>query len=233
MRLGLPNNDVAPYYLYWQRYYMSEVFPLALLLALRPIEWLMDWIAAATHGERWKRIAPITVVAGVMLIIGIEAVGPNLAVASGTMFDSSYEVIAELDDMTSDPEDAPIVYIGSNEFPEGWFWLNTSRLVALPLQETFGRDVVGNQGPREPDLDLTTDELAGLLDSFDVDRVFVITDLQTVPDVDILATRGWNMRWVGDVDVTIERLPWARDASPSEQQYTTTTLELQVYEMSR
>ena len=233
MRLGLPNNDVAPYYLYWQRYYMSEVFPLALLLALRPMEWLMDWISAAMPNERWKRIAPITVVVGVMLVIGIEAIGPNLAVASGTMFDESYEVIAELDDMTSDPEDAPIVYLGSNEFPEGWFWLNTSRLVALPLQETFGRDVVGNQGPREPDLHLTTEELTGLINSFDVNRVFVITDLQTVPDGEILASRGWDMRWVGDVDVTIERLPWVRGTNLSEQQYATTTLELQVYEMNR
>ena len=233
IRLGLPNNDVAPYYLYWQRYYMSEVFPLALLLALRPIEWLMSRAATATSKERWQRIAPITVVAGVILIIGVEALGPNLTVASGTMFDGSYEEIAELDEMTSNPEDAPIVYIGSNEFPEGWFWLNTARLVALPLQETFGRQVIGNQGPREPDLQLTAEELAGLLDSFDVDRVFVITDLQTVPDGDVLASRGWDMRWVGDVDITIERLPWMRDANPSEQRYETTTLELQVYEMNR
>jgi hypothetical protein len=233
VRLGLPNNDVAPYYLYWQRYYISEVFPLALLLALRPIERLTSWAATASPSERWHRIAPIAVAAGVMLIVGVEALGPNLAVASGTMFDGSYEAIAELDDMTSDPEDAPIVYIGSNEYPEGWFWLNTSRLVALPLQETFGRDVVGNQGPREPDLQLTSEELAGFLDSFDVNRVFVITDLQTVPDGGVLASRGWDMRWVGDVDITIERLPWVRDRSPSEQQYVTTTLELQVYEMNR
>jgi hypothetical protein len=168
-----------------------------------------------------------------VLIIGVEALGPNLAVASGTMFDGSYEAIAQLDEMTSDPEDAPIVYIGSNEFPDGWFWLNTARLVALPLQETFGRQVVGNQGPREPDLRLTSEELTGLLGSFDVDRVYVVTDLQTVPDAGVLASRGWEMRWVGDVDITIERLPWVKDKNPSEQRYATTTLELQVYEMNR
>lgn len=233
IRLDLPNTDVAPYYLYWQRYYMSEVFPLALLLALRPIERLMNWVAAATPRGWWQRIAPIVVAVGIMLIIGIEAIGPNLAVASGTMFERSYESIAELDTMTSDPEDAPIVYIGSNEFPEGWFWPNTARLVALPLHETFGRDVVGNRRPQDPDLQPTAEELADLLSSSGVDRVFVITDPQAVPDGSILASKGWDTRWVGSVDITIERLPWVRDKNPGEQRYTETTLKLQVYEMNR
>jgi hypothetical protein len=234
VRVDLPNNDVAPYYLYWQRYYLSEIFPLALLLILGPLEWLTAGAARLFDAKsRWKQLAPIAVAVVAMVVVGVDAARPNLAVASGSMFSDSYETIAELDRMTSNPDDAPIIYIGSNSFPEGWFWLNTARLVALPLAETFGRQVVGNEGPREPDLRPTEQQLVEILDELDEDRVFVVTDAETVPDIEVLAATGWEIADVGNVDLTIERLPWLPDTGPGNQRYVTTTLGLMVFEITR
>ncbi|MCJ7779814.1 MAG: hypothetical protein MUQ27_03220 [Acidimicrobiia bacterium] len=234
VRVDLPNNDVAPYYLYWQRYYLSEIFPLALLLALGPLEWVTAGVGRLFDAtSRWRKLAPIAVAVTVMVVVGAEAARPNLAVASGSMFSDSYETIAELDQMTSNPDDAPIIYLGSNDLPEGWFWLNTARLVALPLAETFGRRVVGNEGSREPDLRPTDEQLVELLDELDEGRVFVVTDGATVPDAEALAAAGWVVAVVGSVDLTIERLPWLPDTGLGDQRYVSTTLDLMVFEVTR
>ncbi len=233
IRLGLPDHDVAPYFLYWHRYYLSEVFPVAVVLALWPLEMLMTrtWTFAGT--DRWLRLAPVAVAVVVMALVGIEALGPNLAVASGTMFEDAYETVAELDRLTSDPADSPIVYLGSNGLPEGWIWGNTSRLIALPLAETFGRLVVGNRGPREPDLQPSELELVGILQSFGVDTVYLITDSQTVPDGTVLAARGWKVSDIGVVKVSIDRLPWDRGKSASEQRYVSNDFYLHVSRVTR
>ena len=234
VRVDLPSNDVAPYYLYWQRYYLSEIFPLALLLALGPLEWVTSGVSRLGGAtSRWRKLAPVAVAVAVMVVVGVEASRPNLAVASGSMFSGAYETIADLDRMTSSPDDTPVIYIGSNNLPEGWFWLNTARLVALPLAETFGRRVIGNEGAREPDLRLTTEQLGELLAEVDVDRVFVVTDAETVPDAGALATTGWDVVDVGSLELTIERLPWLPDTGPGDQRYVSTTLGLMVFEVTR
>lgn len=233
VRVDLPDNDVAPYFLYWQRYYLSEIFPLALLLSLLSLERLTDAVVRFVPGERVRRLAAVAVAVVMMAIVGIEAIAPNLAIASGSMFDTSYESIADLDRMTSEPEDALIIYLGSGDLPEGWFWPNTSRLVALPLSETFGRDVIGLRSPREPDLRLSGDELANLLDTKEPDRIYLITDYFEQPDTDALASRGWDAHLIGSVEVTIVRLPWDADTRAEDQRYVTTTLDLDVYEMNR
>jgi hypothetical protein len=233
IRLDGPGNDVAPYYLYWHRYYISEVFPAVVILALWSIESLAGVARRLARADNWRRHAPAAVAIVVIVLIGFEALGPNVKVASGTMFKGSYEKIAELDRLTSEPPDAPIVYIGSNEIPPGWFWLNTARLIALPLADTFGRDVVGNQGPREPDLDPNNGQLLGILVARKVDTVYVIADSQAVPDAAVIAEGGWHMEEVGTVDVTIERLQWEPGISASDQDYVFTTLVLHVFKMTR
>ncbi|GMR02962.1 MAG: hypothetical protein BMS9Abin20_1318 [Acidimicrobiia bacterium] len=233
VRLGLPVNEAAPYFLYWQRYYVSEVFPIAVVLALWPLELLIAGAGRFVHAQRWRRLAPVAAAVFVMALVGVEALGPNVTVASGTMFKDSYETIAELDRLTSDPPNAPIIYIGSNNLPEGWFWVNTSRLIALPLAETFGRRLVANDEPREPDLQPTDIGLVDILTMLDTDTVYLITDLEAVPDGTVLAANGWEMSEAGAVNVTIERLPWERDKTASEQRYVSTTLELQVYKLTR
>ena len=117
-----------------------------------------------------------------MAVVAVDALGPNVRVASGTMFKDAYETIAELDELTSEPPDAPIIYIGSNDLPAGWFWLNTARLVGAPLQTSFGRTVVGNLGPREPDLEPTGEQLVDIVDGQGVDTVFVISDYEPIED---------------------------------------------------
>jgi hypothetical protein len=233
IRLGLPDHDVAPYFLYWHRYYVSEIFPIAVVLALWPLEMLMTRTWKVPRPDRWLRMAPVTVAIVFMALIGVEALGPNLAVASGSMFEDAYETIADLDRLTSDPADSPIVYLGSNGLPEGWIWGNTARLIALPLEETFGRLVVGNRGPREPDLQLSELQLVGILQSFGVDTVYLITDSQTVPDGALLAERGWTVSDIGVVKIPIYRLPWDRDKSASEQRYVSNDFYLHVSRVDR
>jgi hypothetical protein len=233
IRLGLPDHDVAPYFLYWHRYYVSEIFPIAVVLALWPLEMLMTRTWKVPRPDRWLRMAPVTVAIVFMALIGVEALGPNLAVASGSMFEDAYETIADLDRLTSDPADSPIVYLGSNGLPEGWIWGNTARLIALPLEETFGRLVVGNRGPREPDLQLSELQLVGILQSFGVDTVYLITDSQTVPDGALLAERGWTVSDIGVVKIPIYRLPWDSDKSASEQRYVSNDFYLHVSRVDR
>jgi hypothetical protein len=232
-RLDGPGNDVAPYYLYWHRYYISEVFPVAVILALWSLESLAGAVARIFSVDRWRRYAPAAVALVVIVLVGLEALGPNVKVASGTMFRDSYEAIEELDRLTSEPPGAPIVYVGSNEIPPGWFWLNTARLIALPLADTFGRDVVGNQGPRQPDLEPNNGQLIGILVARNVDTVYVIADPQAAPDGAVLAEGGWDMEEVGMLEVTIERLQWEPGISASDQDYVFTTLVLHVFRMTR
>lgn len=233
VRLDLALNNVAPYFLYWQRYYMSEIFPVAVILLLWPLEILMTRSMGFVRSDRLRRLAPAAVAVLAMSVIGIEAVGPNLAVASGSMFRDSYETIAELDQLTSDPPDAPIIYIGSNDLPDGWFWPNTSRIVALPLADTFGRQVVGIQKPREQDLEPSEAELNRILDALGVDTVYLISDRESSPDEAVYTSTDWAVSQVGAVDVTIERLVWDSDTAVRDQRYVSTTLRLLVYRFVR
>jgi len=233
VRLDTSANTVAPYFLYWQRYYVSEVFPIAVVLSLWALEALISRAGELVHNDKWRRLMPATVAIVVMTVIGIEALGPNIAVASGTMFENSYETLADLDRMTSTPQDAPIIYIGSNEVPAGWFWPNTARLIALPLADTFGRRVIGNRTPREPDLHPSDSELIAILNSLDVDTAYLLTDAKAIPDGTVLSNNGWEMSNVGTVDVTIARLPWNRGTATRDQRYVSTTLRVLVYRVER
>ncbi|MCZ7533583.1 MAG: hypothetical protein M5U23_09280 [Acidimicrobiia bacterium] len=232
-RLDQPGNEAAPYFLYWHRYYMSEVFPVIVILAMWSLEAATLAVTRYVMSDRWRRHVPALVAAGVITIIGFEALGPNIHMSSATMFDQAYEVIAELDDLTSDPPDAPIVYLGSNELPLGWFWPNTARLIARPLADTFDRWIIGNAGPREPDLTATSAQLVGILEDQGVDTIFVITDRLMIPDPDVLLDGGWDMQEIAFVPVTIQRLQWEPDTRPKDQLFAVTTLELYIYEMNR
>ncbi len=232
-RLDQPGNEAAPYFLYWHRYYMSEVFPVIVILAMWSLEAVTSVVTRFVSSDRWRRHAPALVAAAVITIIGFEALGPNIHMSSATMFDQAYEVIAELDDLTSEPPDAPIVYLGSNELPPGWFWPNTARLIARPLEDTFDRWIIGNAGPREPDLTATSAQLVGILEDQGVDTIFVITDRLMIPDERVLLDGGWNMEEIAIVPVTIQRLQWEPDTRPKDQLFAVTTLELFVFEMNR
>lgn len=80
---------------------------------------------------------------------------------------------------------------------------------------------------------MTTEQLGELLAEVDVDRVFVVTDAETVPDAGALATTGWDVVDVGSLELTIERLPWLPDTGPGDQRYVSTTLGLMVFEVTR
>ena len=59
------------------------------------------------------------------------------------LFGHSYAALQSLDRITRDPRDGPIVYSGSKSVPYRWFYPNTYRAFALPLEQSFDREVFG------------------------------------------------------------------------------------------
>ena len=55
----------------------------------------------------------------------------------------SYQAMHKLDELTRTHGDGAVVYSGSKRRPTNWFYPNTYRAFALPLEQSFGRAVFG------------------------------------------------------------------------------------------
>jgi hypothetical protein len=131
----------APYYLYWDRYLFSEVFPLAIVLTLIGLRALTESLVAPQP----RRTLAITVAA----ILGTVLLVPDLVetrkATRATLFGDAYGTLAKIDALTRGrSSDKPaIVYSGLATMPPNWTAFDTSRAFALPLFQTFKRNVIG------------------------------------------------------------------------------------------
>jgi hypothetical protein len=131
----------APYYLYWDRYLFSEVFPLAIVLALIGLRALTEWLVAL-QPRRTLAIAIAAILGAVLLV-------PDLVetrkATRATLFGDAYGALAKIDKMTRTPngQKPAIVYSGLETMPPNWTAFDTSRAFALPLFQTFKRNVIG------------------------------------------------------------------------------------------
>jgi hypothetical protein len=152
----LPNARAAPFFLYWDRYLFSEVFPLAVVLVLIGLRALTEWLVAL-QPRRARAIAVAAIVGTVLLV-------PDLIetrkATRATLFGDAYGAIKRLDAITRDHgRPVAIVYSGLATMPPYWPAFDTQRAFALPLQQTFGRSVIGVTY-KPPALDLEYDPVS-------------------------------------------------------------------------
>jgi hypothetical protein len=124
----LPKPRYAPYFLYWDRYLFSELFPLMVLAVIWAV-WLL---------ERTPLPKPAIGVGAVALGVLLHADAG--IIREQTFMDDAYEQLRAVDDLAADG-DVPIVFAGvtPGEMPLALCHSNTHRIVASPLASTFGR----------------------------------------------------------------------------------------------
>jgi hypothetical protein len=136
----------AIYFLYWDRYLFSEVLPLALLLVAITLHALIGVCADATNRRPALRVA---IAAGLVAVMAIALIPPALqtrhsGITRQALYGDVYGKLSELDRLTHEAGDGPIVYSGVRPAPEGWFFPNTKAAFARPLRDSFGRTIVSS-----------------------------------------------------------------------------------------
>lgn len=86
------------------------------------------------------RVAIAAVVA-IVLIGLVPQIGETRRATRYRLFGHSYAVLASLDRITRTDGVGPVIYSGARTPPRSWFYPNTYRAFALPLEQSFGREV--------------------------------------------------------------------------------------------
>lgn len=138
-RVPLPQNHA--YYLYGDRYLFGEGFPPTAALAVLGAGVAATWLAAHR-----RTLLP----AGLLAAAGLAALVPaTLRSSAHSQMEGGYEQVARIAQATADG--APLVYAGlTPEERAGFFFPNTFRAYALPLELSFGRTVLNVDGARPP-----------------------------------------------------------------------------------
>src|SRR5262249_179602 len=130
------------YYLYFDRYLFSEVLPAALPLAAIGIQVALDGCRRFVS-ERAARIA-VPVIIVVIVVALVPQIHETQRVTKYRLLGHSYDALHRFDELTrSNGTPGPVVYSGARTKPRQWFYPNTYRAFALPLRQSFDRDVFG------------------------------------------------------------------------------------------
>jgi len=143
----VPAPKVQTYYLYFDRYLYSEVLPAALVLGAIGLHLLLGAGARVARSSR----AEVTIAGriAVVAVLTIAAIGllPQIDqtrhATKYRLFGHSYAALQSLDRLTGGHAGSAVVYSGSKMRPYRWFYPNTYRAFALPLQQSFDRQVFG------------------------------------------------------------------------------------------
>ena len=209
----------APWFLYWDRYFFSEAFPMLLLAGAAAASLLA---ARASTG----RARAALLAAGVVVVAGwtIDIAPPVQRQAEQAMFEDAYDELAAIDALM--PQALPVVYDGLVEHPEHWFWANSSRVLAEPLVQTFGHRILNRAGPLEPDPRPTVGQVSEMLAGAGASQGYL---LQVRPDDRWRPiTPSLDPQVAGEVTVPIERLEGKSAVPPEDQAWLTTTLHVRV-----
>lgn len=218
----------APWFLYWDRYFFSEAFPMLLIAGACAAGVVVS--LARRSERRW--VTPGVAVVGLLVVaLGTaDMAGPTRKAHEQPMFDEAYEELAALDALMDEP--LPIVYDGlGKERPEGWFWSNSGRVIADPLVQTFGRQVLNPPPPTGADPRPTAPEVAGMLGDLGVSDGYV---LQASPDGQWpdLTGRQLDVEVVGEQTIRFERLDGRSRLRPEAQAWVISDLHLRVLRVS-
>lgn len=215
----------SQWFLYWDRYFFSEAFPMLLLAGT-----VAAGVVLARGASRGTGARRATLVAAAVLLVAVlvDIVPPTRRATARPMFDGTYEELAAIDDLM--PEPLPVVYDGLVEHPEGWFWANSSRVLAEPLAETFGHRILNRAAPLGPDARPTPLEVGDLLDAAGSERGYLL-QVRPSDDWPRLAA-SLRAEVLGRVVVPIERLEGRSAVRPEDQAWSTTTLHVRVVAVS-
>ena len=209
-----PTPRYAPYYLYWDRYLWSEVYPLLVVLA---------GFGVMVLERGWARLdRPATRVAGAVAA-AVLAVGAGAQLWSAgslsrehTFLGDPYGDLSGLDELSAG---LPIVYVGIDrgDVPAELYHSNTFRLFAIPLAQTFGRRVLNvDLHPYAHDPQPTIAQAARLLEAAGYERgavIEVVSPRSTTFDAGV-APPGVTVTTLGTVDVEIPMLDRPRWREP-------------------
>lgn len=213
----------APWFLYWDRYFFSEAFPLVLLAGAAAAGVVLG--AARRSARPWT--LPAVALAGVALLgVGtLDMVAPTRHATREAMFDGAYEELAAIDALM--PEPLPIVYDGLGVKPEGYFWSNSSRVLADPLTQTFEHRVLNLVGAVAPDPKPSDEEIRALLaDVGSTDGyVLQVTGPDGFRDV---GGPELDAQVVGELTLTFERLNGRSELAPEDQRWIHTDVHVRV-----
>jgi hypothetical protein len=143
----VPHPKVQTYYLYFDRYLYSEVLPAALVLGSIGLHMVVDaGLRFARSSRTQVAVAGRVAIAAVLAIVVIGLVPQIRQTRRATryrLFGHSYTALQSIDRITRSSGVDAVVYSGSKTRPPQWFYVNTYRAFALPLEQSFDRDVFG------------------------------------------------------------------------------------------
>ncbi len=133
------------FYLYWDRYLVSEVLPIALVLTFVAVAWagrLLPVGAVRARSLPARAAACVVVVA----LVVVPGAGQLRIVTSEVFMRGAHEFTLELSDAVdaaSEGRDLPVVWSAdSTAGVDRWFFPNTWMAFAVPLERTFGHEVL-------------------------------------------------------------------------------------------
>ena len=153
----IPQPRYAPYYLYWDRYLFSELFPVMVLAAI----WAL-WLLERGLGRAKIPAATIGVAA---LALGVVLYRDGDLTRQHRFMGDAYADLAAVAELTPDSS-VPIVFSGlpREQVPPELYHPNTHRVIGLPLHQTFGRTFLNiGVAPYARDPRPTVDEIARAL----------------------------------------------------------------------
>lgn len=216
----------GPWFLYWDRYFFSEVFPMVLVAGgvAASVLWGRWGV-----GEGWRRPTALVALAGVVLLGVIDLAGPTRNATRATMFADAYGELHGIVDLMTEP--IPIVYDGLTELPAGWFWPNSSRVLAEPIRETFGRRVLNPAAVLADDPRPSPEEVADLLIDAGTTDGYVL-QVSHEPAWQEMHGDALDAVVKGQLLVPIERLEGRSSVRPEDQRWITSDLWIRVVRVS-
>lgn len=220
-----PAERGAPYFLYWERYLFSEVYPALVAGALLGL------------GLAWRRLRPrvgtrTAAAAGVgLLAVPALLLPTTLRATSEQLLDGAYELTRDVDAATN-PDDVPLVYSGYEVPRTRWFYENSFRVFGLPLRLAFDREVLNLPvQPYTADPSPRLDEIEALMAERGLDRVYLVRFTrpggEAPPDP---AGTDLTVEPVARFERSIPVIPRRRGGG---EQYRHYPARLEVYEISR
>jgi hypothetical protein len=213
------------YYLYFDRYLVSEVLAAALPLAAIGLQIVVDGCRRVP--ARAARFAAAAIVVVVVVAL-VPQVRETRRITERRLFGDSYEALDQLDRLTQSNGRGAVVYSGATTRPPNWFYPNTYRAFALPLRQTFDRTVYGIPIlATEPDRVYSPRQARELLRDRNASHGYLVRLRAPagpqIPDDE-------HAKWIGSVSYTS---PWlAQVPSGRAAPWTDARIDLDVYEIS-
>jgi len=131
------------------------VLPFALVLVAIALHELIGVCVDTQHRRTALRVVAVV---GLIALVAFAIIPSALHtrdsdITRQALYGDAYGKLSSLDRLARIDGDRPIVYSGARPVPRGWFFPSTNAAFARPLEESFGRIIIGTKafGPAYPD----------------------------------------------------------------------------------